>query len=310
MIVDVHTRIWDTAAALGKGAELLQRRRVEPWVRPDASQASHEEAMEPVHVSIVHGHESRHLEASIPMERVAEYVAARPERTLGFAGIDPCRGKADKALEQALSLGLVGVTVNPAAQGFHPTASCAMRLYEACEARGVPIFFDSLSLHARDAKLEFAQPYLVDEVARSFPKLKIVLAGLGQPFLEQGLAMIGKHPTVYADLGDLILHPWRVYNALLLAYQHGVIGQLLFGSNFPFCTPEKAIVTIYSVNTFPQGTHLPSIPREQLRSVVERDALDCLGLKHPGGPAVQRADAAAATPTPAPLPVNEGQNAA
>ena len=41
------------------------------------------------------------------------------------------------------------------------------------------------------------------------------------------------------------------------------------------------LVSIYSINTFTQGTPLPSIPREQLRSIVERDALACLGIREP-----------------------------
>jgi predicted TIM-barrel fold metal-dependent hydrolase len=299
MIIDVQTRIWDSNAALGKGAELLARRRNEPWQRLDASASSHELAMEPVNVALVHSHDSRHLDASIPLEQVAQHCAARPGRLLGVASIDPCRSRPDRTLENAALLGFVGVSVNPAAQGFHPTDSCAMHLYEACQAKAMPVFFDSLSLQSRDAKLEFAQPFLLDEVARTFPELKIVIPALGMPFPEQGLALIGKHPTVFAHLGDLALHPWRAYNALLLAYQHGVMGQLLFGSNFPFSTPEKAIVTVYSVNTFPQGTHLPSIPREQLRNIVERDALACLGLKRPrGAEATRPAPTAPAAATP------------
>ncbi len=299
MIVDVHTRIWESADLLGSGAEVV-RRRCQPWERPDASPTAHQDAMETVQAAFIHGYESKHLEASLPIERVAAYVATAPERFYGFAGIDPAVGRPVKRLEEALASGLVGVTVSPSGQAFHPSDSRAMALYEACEAQGVPVFFDTAHILCHDAKLEFGQPYLLDEVARSFPNLRMVITGLGYPFIEQGLAMIGKHPHVYADLSDLILHPWRVYNALLLAYQHGVIDRILFGSNFPFCTPERAIVTIYSINTFPQGTHLPSVPREQLRSIVERDAFGALGLEAPVLPPA-RAAAPPMPPAPAPL---------
>ena len=42
--------------------------------------------------------------------------------------------------------------------------------------------------------------------------------------------------------------------------------------------PAKAIETLYSLNGFAQGTQMPSVPRAQLRSIVERDALSCLGI--------------------------------
>jgi hypothetical protein len=38
------------------------------------------------------------------------------------------------------------------------------------------------------------------------------------------------------------------------------------------------IEALYSINHLVHGTNLPAIPREELRSVVERDALRLLGI--------------------------------
>ena len=281
MIVDVHTRVWDSAAQFGRAEETLRRRPTVPWQRPDASVDMHHDAMDPVQCALILGFDSAFLGANISHEQVAGYVAHNPEKFIGVAGIDPTRGDAVKSLEDALDLGLKAVTVSPAAQGCHPTDTRAMELYEACQDKHVPILFESATLLARDAKLEFAQPYLLDEVARSFPELKIVISALGDPWVHQCLTLIDKHPTVYADLSDLATRPWQLYNALILAHQQDSMGRILFGSNFPFCKPQDAIVSIYSINTFTQGTPLPNVPREQLRSIVERDALKCLGLREP-----------------------------
>lgn len=282
MIVDVHTRVWESAKQLGRAEETLRRKPNVPWERPDACPDAHHEAMQPVRHALILGFDSKYLEAQITHEQVAGYICKDPAKYLGVAGIDPMRGDAVRSLERARELGLVGVTVSPAAQAFHPCDTQAMELYEACAALKMPILFESATLLARDAKLEFAQPYLLDEVARTFPELKIVVSALGDPWVHQCLTLIDKHPTVYADLSDLATRPWQLYNALILAHQQGATGRILFGSNFPFCGPEKAIVSIYSINTFTQGTPLPSIPREQLRSIVERDALVCLGLREAG----------------------------
>ncbi|MFA9477892.1 amidohydrolase family protein [Phycisphaerales bacterium AB-hyl4] len=278
MIIDVHTRIWDSLDQLGSAADRLRQRRSEPWDRPAASADAHELAIAPVTAAFVLGFKSKLIGAEIPNQRIAEYVQRAPDRLVGFAGIDPMEPRPVYELETAIDMGLRGVVLKPAAQGFHPADSRAMPLYEACEARNVPVMFDTSTAMARDARMEFGQPALLDEVARSFPNLKILLGSLGYPWVDQGLTLVGKHPTVFAEVGELILQPWPLYNALLLAHQQGVMNQLFFGSHFPFCQPEKAIVTMYSVNTFTQGTHLPSIPREQLRSIVERDALTSLGL--------------------------------
>lgn len=281
MIVDVHTRIWDSAGQLGRAEETLRRRPTEPWLRPDASQDVHQEAMHPVGNALILGLDSAYLGACISHEQVAGYVSKDPQKFLGVAGIDPARGDAVASLERARELGLKAVTVSPAAQACHPCHTQAMELYEACQALNVPVLFESATLLAKDAKLEFAQPYLLDEVARTFPELKIVVSALGDPWTDQCLTLIDKHPTVFADLSDLACRPWQLYNALVLAHQQGTMGRILFGSNFPFYKPEDAIVSIYSINSFTQGTSLPSVPREQLRSIIERDALACLGLASP-----------------------------
>ncbi|MEM8739646.1 MAG: amidohydrolase family protein [Planctomycetota bacterium] len=284
MIVDLHTRVWDSIETLGDSvAQTYRRRRTEPWHHTNAPAEAHTQAMEPVGYAAVLGFESDLLGGSIDAERVAKAVAANPTKNLGFVGIDPTRGKAAARLEAALEMGLVGATVSPAAAGFHPSDTRAMELYEACQAHGVPVLIEGNAMLTEAVDLAFAQPYLLDEVARSFPKLKIVMSSFGLPWIDQGVALMAKHPGVYADVSGLVLRSWQLYNALVQAYQSGVMNQVLFGSNFPFCDPEKAIVTLYSVNTTSQGTPLPSVPREQLRSVVERDTLAELGIARPEG---------------------------
>jgi len=170
-----------------------------------------------------------------------------------------------------------------------------MTLYERCQQNGMPVFIHPDTHLGPTTRLEFAQPYLFDEVAREFPGLPLVFAQVGHPWADQTLTLIGKHPRVYADLSDLICRPWQLYNVLLLAYQQNVCDHLLLGSDFPFRTAEQAIITIYSVNSLTHGTNLPTVPREQLRLIVERDALTCLGLKLPPGavaePASRRTEA-------------------
>ncbi|MEM8783361.1 MAG: amidohydrolase family protein [Planctomycetota bacterium] len=283
MIVDLHTRIWDSLDSLGPAvAEQARRRRPEPWERGTASFDAHETAMAPVSCGVVHGLHAAALEARIPHQAVADAVAKSPHTLLGFAGLDPSASSDSLAeLDEAVSLGMVGVNISPAAAGFHPCATEAMALYEACERRGLPIYVEAGSRLGRAAKMEFAQPFMLDEIARSFPELKLIVGGFGDPWPYQTVALLAKHPSVFCDVSGMARRPWQLYNALVAACQAEVINQVLFASNFPFGHPEKAIVTLYSVNTLSQGTPLPGIPREQLRGIVERDALALLGLANP-----------------------------
>lgn len=281
MTLDLHTRLWTSTDQFGSSvAAQMRRRKIDAWEDHSADPDDHKKAMEPVTAAVLLGFESTLLGGSISQRQIADYVKRDPDRLLGFAGIDP---KADtdptQSLEQAIDLGLVGVTVNPAAAGFHPTDTRAMALFEACQHHAMPVLIECGTVMAREARMEFARPTLFDEVIREFPDLKLVLGTFGDPWVDEGVALLAKHPNVFADISGLTARPWQLFNALLTAHQLGTMDQVLFGSNFPFVSPEQAIKTIYSVNTLTQGTQLPSVPREQLRSVVERDTISVLGLK-------------------------------
>ncbi len=82
------------------------------------------------------------------------------------------------------------------------------------------------------AQLEFASPVLLDEIARKFPDLKIIISHLGHPWTEQTLTLLGKNKNVYADVVGLINRPWHAYRSLALAHEFRVMDKLLFGSGF------------------------------------------------------------------------------
>jgi len=274
MIVDCHTQVWDSNAWLGRTA----RDGGEPL---EADTARHLAAVDPVDHAFVLGLKSRYLGAEIPNTFLATYVRRYASKMIGFAGIDPTDpGAADEVKVAQEELQLKGVTIAPALQNFHPTDSRAMRLYELCVQRGLPVVIDQ-NHRTPAAKLEFARPLLLDEVAREFPELRLVLTHVGYPWCEEALALLGKHRHVYASIAGLLRRPWLTYNTLLAACEYGVMDKLLFGSDFPYRSPAAGIEALYSVNQVSHGTNMSTIPREQLRGIVERDALKLLGINHP-----------------------------
>jgi hypothetical protein len=291
MIVDVHTHIWQSPDQLGQldlgNAMRAARKRTARAVGqkgvwrtlPAADQDHHWAQSGTVDKSIVLGFKSRYLQAEIPNQYVAEYVARFPQKLIGFAGIDPTERTAIQEVATAKEeLHLRGITVSPPNQDFHPSDSRAMRVYAEAERLGMPVLFHPSGQFTEQSKLEYGRPYLIDEVARSFPQLRIVIAQLGQPWVEETICMLGKHANVFADVSGLISRTWQAYNAFVLAYQHGVIDKLLFGSDFPYTSATECIEALYSINQLAQGTNLPVVPREALRGVVERDTLALLGL--------------------------------
>jgi len=291
MIVDCHTHVWQSPDQLGQlvmgdvprsaKGRLLRAGvdRSAPRFIPSADAESHWSQTAAVDKSIVLGFKSRHLRAEIPNRYVADYVARFPQKLIGFAGIDPTERAASDDMHWARKqLGLKGLTLSPANQDFHPMDSRALGVYALAEQLGMPILIHPGSPFTEQAKMEFGRPVLLDEVLRTFPRLRMVVAQLGYPWIDETIALLGKHTNVFADVSGLMRRPWQAYNALVSAYQYGVIEKLLFGSDFPYTNATECIEALYNLNQIAHGTNLPLVPRESLRGIIERDTIALLGL--------------------------------
>jgi predicted TIM-barrel fold metal-dependent hydrolase len=288
MIVDVHTHVWQTPDQLGQAdlgdpsAESARRGgrgRVVIRRTPLADPETHWQASLPADHAIVLGFKSRLLRAEVPNDYVATYVRRHPDKLIGFAGIDPTSRRCQEDLARsAEELGLRGIVLSPGKQGFHPADTRAMEVYAEAERRQMPILFHSGGHLSEASRLEFARPALLDEVARAFPKLRIVISQMGHPFYEETSVLLAKHPRLYADVGGVTRRPWQAYNALIFAHEHGVMPKLLFASDFPYGNAADTIEALYSINHISQGSNLPTVPRGALREIIERDSLALLSL--------------------------------
>jgi hypothetical protein len=243
--------------------------------------AAHLAAAESVDACVVLASHTADREAA--NQDLAEYVARHPERLVGMAVLDPTRDPlSDKTMVHLTEkLGLKGLVLYCSMGGFHPSHSRAMRFYAAVAESGVPLFFHNGS-HALSAEaiLEYTQPYLLDEVARAYPQLKILIGNMGVPFVEQTLSMVGKHENVFADLTIRPSKIWQTYNIVVAAHERNVMDKLLFGSGYPLGNASECIETLLGFNKLLADTKLPTVPRGSLRNVIERDSLDLLSVEH------------------------------
>jgi hypothetical protein len=280
MIVDLHTTVWTNPDQLGHDAAArLRTQQTHAGLPLDASPMAHEQAMSCVDRALVIGFRSRLMGADVPAEFIASLTSQAPGRRLGAAGVDPMEEGATDHVLIAASLGLSGIAVSPVGQGFHPAHSEALRVYECCADRGMPVIVCQPPIMTAECVLEFGRPSSWDEVARAFPGLPILIAGMGHPWIDETLVLLGKHENMYADISGVASRPWQLYTTLLQASSLGVMNKLMFGSGFPYDTPARVIETLYTLNSYSHGTHLPSIPRAQIRAIIERDSLACLGIE-------------------------------
>lgn len=215
-------------------------------------------------------------------KEVGKYVKGR-RKMIGFAVVNPAEDKIGTSPIKANTseLGLAGVVMYCPENKFHPAHTRAMRFYEVAEESGLPVFFHNGAPFGPDAVLDYAQPYLLDEVARRFGSLKIIIGSMGVPFVSQTICMLAKHENVYADLTISPHKVWEIYNIVVSAHEAGVMDKLLFGSGYPFARADNCIETLLGFNKLLADTNLPTVPREKIRAIIERDTLALLGISRP-----------------------------
>ena len=209
------------------------------------------------------------LGVNIPNEFVAYHVKRFPDRAIGFACVDPHDADAPRELEQAVKkLGLRGLKMSPVYGGYDPWSPQAWRLYEVADDLRIPIMWHQSAAYPAQSTLEYGNPVLLDKIARAFPKLRMIVAHVGQPWIGETVVLLRKHKQIFSDLSARYYRKWQCYNALMLAMEYKVTDQLLFGSDFPVQTTQDAIGSFRGINDWGDGVSLPRIPDEVVEDIL------------------------------------------
>jgi len=189
-----------------------------------------------------------------PNEFIAGIVKRHPDRFIGFGSTCSitkegtfdrrCLGEVEKAVTE---LGLKGIKiVTPYWGNYPPTDPKLYPLYAKIEELGVPILFHqslvvmpeavTSKYHPPIARMRNSTPVLLDDVAQDFPDLKMIVAHVGSPWIEETCALMEKNPNIYADVSGIgfVNHsPHYMARCVLTAKDYGVIGKVLYGSDGP-----------------------------------------------------------------------------
>src|SRR5262249_30774510 len=76
---------------------------------------------------------------------------------------------------------------------------------ELAERFKLPFIFHTGDTYSPSAKLRFAQPLLIDDIAVDFPNVRFVMAHLGNPWLLDAAEVIYKNINVWTDLSGLVI---------------------------------------------------------------------------------------------------------
>lgn len=119
-------------------------------------------------------------------EHLARLVRGHRDRLVGFAVVDPRDPQAPQDLRHAVeTLGLSGVKMVPT--GWYPYDDSVQPVFAEARRLGVPILFHSgIFIDGRSGR--FCRPTYF-EALRDHPGLKITLAHLGWPWVDEAIAV-------------------------------------------------------------------------------------------------------------------------
>lgn len=183
----------------------------------------------------------------VPNDWVADMVRRFPNVfPLGFAGLDPWKGKAAiRELERSVKeLGLRGVKVHPVAGQFYPNDPRFYPLWEKCQELGVPLMSHSGTTGlgaglpgAMGVKLKYGQPIFLDDVAADFPGLTIICAHHGFPWESEAIALALHKGNVFMDLSGYA--PKYFSPTLIHEINTRLQNKVVFGTDYPFMPPKR-----------------------------------------------------------------------
>jgi predicted TIM-barrel fold metal-dependent hydrolase len=280
MIIDVHTHVFTSQTVFfGKFLEEASRMRSRPidlLTRYDEYRAT----VADCDATICFGGKAKLAGLWVDDRDVAAYVQQDPARLIGFLSLDPTQPGWEEELEYGhQELGLQGIKLMPMYAGFFPQDDRLTPLWDYAQQHGLPVLLHTGTTFVSQGTLETTLPRHIDVVARRFPEVRIIMAHLAHPYEGECVAVIRKHPHVYADVSALHYRPWQLFHSLMLVHEYNVWNKLLFGTDFPITNVQESLAGLRGLYSIKIDRF--SLPSDKIEEVIHRDALKLIGLAHP-----------------------------
>jgi predicted TIM-barrel fold metal-dependent hydrolase len=168
-----------------------------------------------------------------PVEDMVEVARYDPMRLRVAANLNPhLHHPVTAELARQLDLGAVALKIHPVHGGFPANARELYPAYASCQERGVPVIVHCGTSNFAGAVNRFADPIYVEDVAKDFPELTVVLAHGGRGWWYDAaafLALMREH--VWIELSGL---PPRKLPEYYARHDLDRLGRkFIFGTDWP-----------------------------------------------------------------------------
>jgi len=206
---------------------------------------------------------------------VEELMKKYPDRIIGFGAVYPGRMPYD-LIDELHAKEFRGIKMTIPTKPYDHDDF--MKYYEKAEDYGMPILFHTGVVarfkydHLANVSSDRMRPAHLDRIARTFPKLKIIAAHMGDPWYLEAYMTAQKHPNMWMDVSGLA----RVTKVIAIKTYLGIRltpDKLLFGLDEP---PEEYPRLVWFWDT---ALREIGISEEDRRKIFGETAAKILGIK-------------------------------
>lgn len=97
---------------------------------------------------------------------------------------------------------------------YEPISPGYRRYFKLAAKYQIPVVFHCGDTYSKTAKLKYAHPLLLDEVAVDYPDTKFVIAHFGNPWLMDAAQVVYKNKNVWADLSAILIGDAKAFAAM------------------------------------------------------------------------------------------------
>ena len=140
----------------------------------------------------------------VPNEYVLDFCKGR-DIYIPFCTINPfIVSHPARELKKYIGMGAKGIKLYPSYNHFYPNDSRVYPLYSAAEEHRLPVLVHTGSSVFKGAKIKYADPIHLDDVAADFPELTLLMAHGGRGlWYDKAFFLSRLHPSLYLEISGL-----------------------------------------------------------------------------------------------------------
>lgn len=185
------------------------------------------------------------------------------DRLVGLGTLHPDSENQEHDVQNILDLGLHGVKLHPDIQGFKIDDYRCLKIYELCEAAGLPIL-----MHTGDSRYDNSNPNRLLPILEIYTNLTVIGAHFGGwSMWEEASKKLAHIPNLYVDCSSSM--PWLSNEKTVEIIRRYGADRVLFGTDYPMWSPNDELDRFMTLD----------LTDEERRLILSENAIKLFNLK-------------------------------